>query len=302
MEAALRPHLMGASLIYFPTSMKFRSESQVYMYLKQTEKIRNEYYDEDVRSIEEFYFSGPMRYGCKEAIDSNKQLVSVDLITAYARILRDSVLPGRKRTRYDGMIHPQKGEVGIVTLSFAEREPDERLEVWFLNQAAFKKRLITKYEDVGIKGLINIIIDDEGTELLQIFKQVAPSAKVVYTVIAKGEPMVYINREALRNLIRERNNPYNPMRDEIKKMLASSTGFLAHLDKISYYYMVQKVKKIVIIDILSKFEHDEVVGINTDGVILCTEFGDTRYNDFDNRFKIEKDIDVKFLGSEVFVE
>lgn len=139
MESSFKLHVQGAALIYFSNNKRFTEERDVYRYLKQSEKQYKMYSQDEINDIESLYYSGPMRYGNKKAIVEGKPLTSIDLVTAYGSVLLHSILPGRVRTKYDGLIHPRPGEIAIVTVAFAEREPDPRLEAYFLNQAAFKK-------------------------------------------------------------------------------------------------------------------------------------------------------------------
>lgn len=257
----------------------------------------------DVKEVTDTYFSGPVRYGNKGAIKDGSVLVGADLVSAYALFLIDNILPGTRRTKYDGYVAPKGAEINIYTFEFAEKNPSPKLTDWFLAKESFSHK-IQNFGDNGVKGRINIMASKDRFELYELFREAAPSAKVISTVTCFGKEKVYINRENLRTRVQMKfqGNKIS------KKMLTQSMGNLSHLDKPSFYWMVQCVKARVLTQLIKNVPHENIVAMNTDGVIIAFDEHDidamANYVMATENWDVvvEIGIEVKTIGTQVFQE
>ena len=300
-----KPQVIGAAMVYFrpgdtPVTEEELNRRMGYLEYKW-------YYDDspEMEEINGLFYAGPTRYGNIQALGENMMLIAIDKIAAYAHFLRDYDLPGRSRMRYEGEIYPTGDDIAIHTVQFDEKNPRPELIAFFFNNAGFKFDKLQYSGKNGISGWINIMSSkvDDGN-LVNLFLELAPSAKIEYTTICTGEG-VYINKENIANMIYNRIH-LNSI--DAKQALAQSTGWLSNLDKPAYYYMVQMVKYDLIHNHLKDIPFDRIVAINTDGALIALkrtgeeELLAKLMANNSQLMKVQVDVKYKVRGGEVYID
>lgn len=294
----------GTAMYFFKREHRPVYIDSYYAAFKNTVKHYNEYLgdSDDVKEIADIYFSGPVRYGNASSIKPTSVVVSADLVSAYATFLVENAIPGSRRSRFDGYLAPLPGEINVYTFEFAEKNPSTELVEWFLSKESFKFK-IQYYGENGIKGKINIMASKDRFDLYELFRKHCPSAKVISTVVCWGKEKVYINRDVLQTHIMLKMQGGKSE----KKRLTQSMGNLSHLDKITFYWMVQNVKARVLTQLIKGVPFETVAAMNTDGVLIAFD-----ENDIDGManyvmslegvfdVKVEIGVDVNIIGTQVF--
>lgn len=117
----------------------------------------------------------------------------------------------------------------------------------------------------NIKDLVNRFLED-----VQVYDE--HEVEIIGTVVTMGYNAVTINVANLRRALQGKSNKHENDIFGWKKMLNSSTGYLAHADKLMYFTMVNHIRLILLVieDILDQYYRDEIraIAANTDGLTL----------------------------------
>lgn len=258
-----RYNLIGATVIFGGRSSWNRAkkmcEEDMYKNMNRMAKNNAAY-----KKADKYAWSGPIYYYNRSGY-TNENL-SIDIHTAYASYLAQNKLPGLFRSRHEGYILPFNEDMrAYYIVEFAYADLKLEFEAIFLNAMMKDKGKILKFE-LGNIGRMKI-----WDFLIPTLKKYMPSAKIIETVLCSDFPLVNVNSYLVKELIAARRGIIEHnffTAEECKIVLASSTGWLNRLDEAAYYQMVQATKFKLYDEVLKHIEWDDIIGINTDGVVV----------------------------------
>lgn len=250
---------------------------------------RSCYHSPDI--IKNTYMSGAMHFGgvAYTKYDSHVYY-DLDIKEAYATWLINykrgnfGYYVGGKKVYYNDydFFQPKRTYDGIVLhrISFAIRtENPYTSRLYRLYLLKSRKIMGFKYTDDTLMGTILIPDINNLPNMFLDEVQGYEEHDVRYegTIKTSDANAVYINDKNLVEALEIKNNKSHPLHDYYKLMINSSTGYLAHADKVLYYTMINHVRTelIRLIDYIERYNKGRddcnqirVLAANTDGITV----------------------------------
>lgn len=220
---------------------------------------------------QDLLYSGPTVFFRSDVDIIDHYIDKLDLKSAYPAYLINEQIekPGIFRIKHDGAF-PLSERIALYIIKF-NCTNDNLFVKWFLNSSAITKKKIHSdgarvWGSVGvfsstwmnlIKYVNKFLTEDEGV--------------IVKSYTFHGETTVDIQKSQIRKLYEMKEAGVA----NAKNMLVQSTGWLALIDKPTYYHMVQYVKFYELMTVYDNNLEEDLVGIQTD----CIFYRVTQYNE-----------------------
>lgn len=232
----------------------------------------------------EILYSGPTVFFNKDINIKDKDIIKMDLKSAYLSYLINEQInkPGIFRIKHEGAI-PLSERVALYVVKF-NCSLENMFVKWFLNSSAITMKKI-KTDGSRVWGEIGIFSNVEMNliKYINIFLEDG-EAIITKSYTFHGDVTVDVKKSQIRKLYEDKEDGSR----NAKNMLVQSTGWLALIDKPTYYHMVQFIKFYLLkTAYLYKIE-DEIVGVQTD----CIFYRETDQNTMTFQLIIEDRISL----------
>lgn len=209
---------------------------------------------------EQTLYSGPTVFFRSDVDIIDHYVDKLDLKSAYpSYLINDEIKkPGVFRIKHDGA-YPLSDRIALYILKF-KCGVDNLFVKWFLNSAAITKQKI-KSDGTNVWGQVAIFSSTWMNLIKYVNKFLTPDEGVIvksYTF--HGENVVDIQKSQIRKLYEMKEAGQKTA----KNMLVESTGWLSHIDKPTYYHMIQYVKYYLLWTIYAYQLEQDLIGIQTD--------------------------------------
>lgn len=208
----------------------------------------------------EILYSGPTVFYNAKIDIIDKFVDKLDLRTAYdSYLINDAIKkPGVFRIKHEGAC-PLSDRIALYVVKF-NCDIDNMFVKWFLNSSAVTNQKI-KSDGSRVWGSVGIF----SSTWMNLIKYVdkflsSDEAIIIKSYTFHGKPTVDITKSQIRKLYDMKEDGSS----DAKKMLVQSTGWLALIDKPTYYHMVQYIKYYLLYIVYNfRLEHD-LIGVQTD--------------------------------------
>lgn len=208
----------------------------------------------------EILYSGPTVFFNSHLDIVDHQVDKIDLKTAYASYLINDQIkkPGIFRIKHDGAF-PLSDMIALYIIKF-NCDVDNMFVKWFLNSSAITKKKI-KSDGSRVWGSIGIFASTWMNLIKYVNKYLKPEEAVILkTYTFHGKPVVDVKKSQIRKLYEDKEDG----KGSAKAMLVQSTGWLALIDKPTYYHMVQYIKYHLMWTVYEFNLQDDLIGVQTD--------------------------------------
>jgi hypothetical protein len=208
----------------------------------------------------ETLYSGPTVFFNSNIDIKNYKVDKIDLKTAYASYLINAEIkkPGIFRIKHDG-VFPLSDMIALYIIQF-NCDVNNMFVKWFLNSSAIQKKKI-KTDGTRVWGSIGIFSSTWMNLIKYVNKYLSPEeATILKTYTFHGKQVVDVKKSQIRKLYEDKEDGYG----SAKKMLVQSTGWLALIDKPTYYHMVQYIKYHLLWTTYNFHLDEDLIGIQTD--------------------------------------
>ena len=223
----------------------------------------------------EILYSGPTVFFRSDVDIVDKYVDKIDLRTAYASYLINDEInkPGMFRIKHDGAF-PLSDRIALYIVKF-NCSIENMFVKWFLNSSAITKQKI-KSDGSRVWGSVGVFSSTSMNLIQYINKFLTPDEGVIIkTYTFHGSQVVDIQKSQIRKLYdqKEHGSP------NAKNMLVQSTGWLALIDKPTYYHMVQYIKYYLLWTVYGFKLEEDLIGIQTDCIFYrVSEKTEVAYN------------------------
>lgn len=186
---------------------------------------------------EEALYSGPTVFFDKRIDIVDYLLMKADIKSAYPSYLINSRIkkPGIFRIKVDGAA-PLSHYVTLYFIRF-HCSVDNLFVKWFLNSSNIQKKKIHT-DGNNIWGEIGIF-SSIGMNLIQYVNMFLPNgAYITKSIVFVGKEAVEVEKLQIRKLYQLKENGLETAKTELN----ASTGWLANIDRPTYFHMVQYIK------------------------------------------------------------
>lgn len=228
-------------------------------------------------------YSGPTVFLDKKKDLTDKFITKADIISAYAAYLVNSTIkkPGVYRRLHQGAV-PLSERLALYVLRFRVSINSPFVH-WFLNSSAIQTKKI-KSGGGYVWGDISIFASKEMNMFKYISKWLkAEDATIIKSYTFYGKETINVNVSQIMKLFTLKEAGMSSAKAE----LVQSTGWLSHVDRTTYYHMIQYVKYwlLMITDKYGLWDH--LIGVQTDCIFYI--------NDKETRF-VEAEIQADALS------
>lgn len=208
----------------------------------------------------EILYSGPTVFFNAKIDIIDRFVDKLDIRSAYPSYLINDVIqkPGVFRIRHEGAV-PLSDRIALYIIRF-NCDNQNMFVKWFLNSSAVTRQKI-KTDGTRVWGTVGIFSSSWMNLIKYIDKFLSEEEGIIIKSYSfHGKPTVDITKSQIRKLY--------DMKEEgsgnAKNMLVQSTGWLALIDKPTYYHMVQYVKFYLLETVYNFHLENDLIGIQTD--------------------------------------
>ena len=205
-------------------------------------------------------YSGPTVFFRSDVDIIDHYVDKLDLKSAYpSYLINDEISkPGVFRIKHDGA-YPLSDRIALYIIKF-KCSVDNLFVKWFLNSAAITKQKI-KTDGAHVWGSVGVFSSTWMNLIKYVNKFLTEDEGIIiksYTF--HGENVVDIQKSQIRKLYEMKEAGTA----NAKNMLVQSTGWLALIDKPTYYHMIQYIKYYLLWTIYTYGLENDLIGIQTD--------------------------------------
>jgi hypothetical protein len=238
--------------------------------------IRNLNPDTTADTQIDLLYSGPTVFFRSDIDIIDKFVDKLDLKSAYPAYLISDLIdkPGIFRIRHDGAF-PLSERIALYIIKF-NCQNDNLFVKWFLNSSAITQKKI-KTDGSRVWGTVAVF----SSTWMNLIKYVNKFLSTEEGVIIKsytfhGSRTIDIQKSQIRKLYDMKEHGVS----NAKSMLVQATGWLALIDRPTYYHMVQYVKYYLMSTVYDYNMADDLIGVQTDCIFYrVSERTETTYKD-----------------------
>ena len=205
-------------------------------------------------------YSGPTVF-FRPNIDIIDQFIDkIDIRSAYPSYLINDLIqkPGIFRIKHNGA-HPLSDRIALYMIKF-KCSVDNLFVKWFLNSSAVTRQKI-KSDGSMVWGSVGIFSSTWMNLIKYVNKFLTPDeGLIIKTYTFHGRNTVDIEKSQIRKLYQQKEDGSK----NAKNMLVQSTGWLALIDKPTYYHMVQYIKFYLLKTVYNLGLDQDLIGVQTD--------------------------------------
>lgn len=257
LERAERFSEAGYGRLFAYNKLHFNAMVDARTKAKFIRRINPETYEQTQKEI---LYSGPTVFFNSKIDIIDKYIDKIDLKTAYASYLINDMIekPGIFRIKHEGAF-PLSERIVLYIVKF-KCSIENMFVKWFLNSSAVTKQKI-KTDGSFVWGSIGIFSSTWMNLIKYVNKYLTPDeAVIIKSYTFHGQNTVEIEKSQIRKLYEYKEDGS----ENAKKMLVQSTGWLALIDKPTYYHMVQYVKLYLLNTVYDLELENDLIGVQTD--------------------------------------
>ena len=205
-------------------------------------------------------YSGPTVFFNKDLDINGYEVDKADLKSAYPAYLINDLIkkPGVFKMRHEGAF-PLSERIALYVVEF-NCDMENMFVKWFLNSSAITMKKI-KTDGSRVWGEIGIFSSTDMNLIQYVNMFLAEDeAFISKSYTFHGDNAVDIKKSQIRKLYEDKEDGSK----NAKGMLVQSTGWLALIDKPTYYHMVQYVKYYLLMTVYKYSLSQDLIGVQTD--------------------------------------
>lgn len=211
---------------------------------------------------EEILYSGPTIFFNHNIDIEGYNIAKLDIKSAYPSYLINEKIRkvGMFRMKYNFAV-PISPFITLYTVRFNTLIQNPFVD-WFLNSSAINKKKI-KTDGKRVFGDVSIFSSIEMDLIKYVNLFLGDTATIVQSIVFFGDPVIQVAKLQIRKLYEQKEKGSK----EAKLELTASTGWLALIDRPSYFHMVQYIKWFLLETIYTYGLMYDVIGSQTDSIL-----------------------------------